>query len=73
MTRDRLLKPLVRERFVVTLRSGETFTGLLDQWDANHVVLVAAATVSEAAHPMRVDGQLFLPRGQIAYMQRLSA
>lgn len=73
MGRDRLLRKLVRERFVVTLLSGQTFSGLLDETDQAHLVLVAASSISDGSYPVNVDGQLFLPREQIAYMQRIPA
>lgn len=72
MTRDRLLKSLVRERFVVTLRGGETFSGLLDRFDANHMELVDASAISDE-DTAKVDGRLYLPRAEIVYMQRPEA
>lgn len=72
MGRDRLLRALLRERFVVTLGTGETFDGLLDRFDDKHVELVAAHAVSGSQrHP--VDGRLYLPRERISYMQRPEA
>lgn len=69
MARDRLLKNLVRERFVVTLKTGETFDGLLDDWDDRTVCLVDGHAVSET-ESVPVAGKLYLPREQVAYMQR---
>jgi small nuclear ribonucleoprotein (snRNP)-like protein len=69
MRRDRLLKQYLRERFVVTLKTGETFDGLLDDWDTQTVQLVNPVAVGEKAR-VQVDGQILLPRDQIAYMQR---
>lgn len=72
MGRDRLLRSLVRERFVVTLRGGETFDGLLDRFDEKHLELVDAHAVTETRHHA-VDGRLYLPRDQVSYMQRPEA
>lgn len=69
MRRDRVLRQHLRERFVVTLLSGETFDGLLDQWDESTLEFVDAYAVTER-NRLEVDGRLFLPRDRIAYMQR---
>lgn len=73
MARDRLLRKLLRERFQITLTTGETFDGLLDEWDGNHLVFIDAGVVTPIDE-MRtkrepVAGQLFLRRDHIAYMQ----
>lgn len=69
MRRDRLLQRLVRERFVATLKTGETFDGLLDDCDDRTLVFVDPFAVSETTR-VKVDGRLYLPRDQVAYMQR---
>ncbi len=69
MRRDRLLRDLLRERFVVTLKSGETFDGLLDQWDDAHMSFIDAYAVTTTRRNS-VDGVLYLPRAEVAYMQR---
>ena len=72
MARDRLLRRHVRDRFVVTLTSGESFSGLLDEHDSNHVTLVDAFTLGDGGQH-KVSGSLFIPRDRIAYMQRPAA
>ncbi len=72
MRRDRLLRELLRERFVVTLKSGETFDGLLDRWDDRHLSLIDAYAVTTTQRNA-VDGVLYLPRAEVAYMQRPGA
>jgi len=72
MSRDRLLKRHLRERFVVTLKTGEAFDGLLDEWDESTLELINVHAVSEKTR-VRVDGRVYLPRTQIAYMQRPEA
>lgn len=72
MSRDRLLKQLLRERFIITLKTGETFEGLLEAWDQSTIELVAPHAISETAR-VEVDGRMYLPREQIAYMQRPGA
>jgi len=66
---DRLVRSHVRSRFVVTMQSGDTFEGLLDEADDLTVVLVDAWAVTEQSR-VQVDGRLFLPRVEVAYMQR---
>lgn len=66
---DRLVRGVLRERFVVTLRSGETFDGLLVDADAKTFRLVSAWAV-DGKNRVSVDGELFLPRDQVVYMQR---
>jgi hypothetical protein len=76
VARDRLLKKLIRERFHVTLTSGESFDGLLDEWDAKHLVFVDAGTRMPLDHAQTqrvpVSGKLFLPRDRISYMQAVT-
>lgn len=66
---DRLVRAHLRARFVVTMQSGDTFEGLVDDADEVTVVLVDAWAVS-AQGRVQVDGRLFLPRPEVAYMQR---
>jgi hypothetical protein len=66
--KDRLLRAAHLERFVVTLTTGETFDGLLADADDNSVKLVGAYAVSEK-ETVQVDGDLYLPRDKVAYMQ----
>lgn len=68
--RDRLLRASLRERFLITCVDGAAFLGLLADVDAATVVLVDAAYHPPKGDPVPVDGQLFLPRARIAYMQR---
>lgn len=72
MARDRLLKALLRERFLVTLTTGETFDGLLDRHDESTIELLNVHAVT-AERRVPVDGRIYFPRGQVAYMQRPEA
>ena len=69
MRRDRLMRDLLRERFLVTMETGETFDGLLERVDEATVELVDAFAVTERSR-LAVDGRLYLPRARISYMQR---
>lgn len=70
MTRSRLIRRALRERFVVTMASGETFEGILRELDKRHLVLVDAGAIDADAGRRPVDGELWLPADQIRYMQR---
>jgi hypothetical protein len=69
VARDRLLKQVLRERFVITLKTGETFDGLLDDWDDRTIVFVDSYAVSEKAR-IPANGKMYFPRDQVAYLQR---
>jgi len=66
--RDRLLRQVHLQRFIVTLTSGETFDGLLADTDDNHIRFVDAYAVDEKSR-QSIDGDLYLPREKIAYLQ----
>jgi hypothetical protein len=63
-----LLRQVHLQRFIVTLTSGETFDGLLADADENSVKLVGAFAV-DAKSRESVDGDLYLPRSKVLYMQ----
>lgn len=74
--RDRLVRQALRREFVVTLTSGATFAGVLLDADDRTVVLTRAATISVTPRNetvrTAVDGQLFLPRDEVEYMQAIA-
>lgn len=67
--RDRLIRQTLRERFVVTMKSGATFEGLLLDADDRTVVLVESFALDENGRH-RVDGSMYLARSDVDYMQR---
>jgi hypothetical protein len=67
--RDRLLREHLRHRFVITMKTGETFDGLLNDQDESTVEFVDAGVLTRDGRVV-VDGALFLPRAGIAYLQR---
>ena len=69
MGKDRLLKNLLRERFVVTLRGGAAFDGLLVDADEKTVRLVDSFALDGKSR-VSVDGELFIPRSEIVYLQK---
>lgn len=73
--RDRLLRNVLRERFLVTLKSGASFDGLLDEWSKDHFVFVDAGSMADAPGQSRqrvaIQGELWIARADIDYMQKL--
>lgn len=70
---DRLVRSHLRERYLVTLHDGTAFDGLLMDADATTIVLVDAQQVAPNGDRLQVDGQIWLPRSGVAYMQRPKA
>lgn len=70
--RDRLVRQCLRDRFVVTLRTKETFEGLLIDAD-DKTVHLSDAHLIDGSSSLSVDGDLFLPRAEVVYMQRPGA
>lgn len=69
LRRDKLVRQALRERFVATLRTGETFDGLLVDADEKTFRFADAFAV-DGRNRVRVDGELFLPRGEVTYLQK---
>lgn len=67
--KDHLLDTIMRDRVLVTLKDGQTFHGLFDGADQNHLTLIDAEYL-KADGVTKVDGRVFLPRDHVAYMQR---
>ena len=68
--RDRLIRDALRDRFVVTMHSGEALEGLLWAVDDHTVILADAATLSQLGQRTPIDGWVYLPRAAVAYLQR---
>jgi hypothetical protein len=68
-SRDKLIRQNLRERFVITLHGGESFDGLLVEADQKTLRMVNAFAIGKNSR-VSVDGELFLPRGDVAYMQK---
>lgn len=69
--RRSLLKTALRDRFVVTLVSGDAFNGLLAEVDAQTLILDDASLHANGAW-VPADGRVFLARQKVAYMQRVT-
>ena len=68
--KDRLLKSRLREVFIVTMDDGSAWRGLLYAVDDRTLALREAERLTPDAPGTPVDGELLLPRDQLAYLQR---
>ncbi|MGN6589496.1 MAG: hypothetical protein ACTHKE_04315 [Sphingomicrobium sp.] len=68
--KDRLFLMAERGRFLVTTDSDETWDGLLLDWDESNLVLVDVSQVALNGDRLKADGELWLPRTRIKYMQK---
>lgn len=68
-SRDKLIRRSLRERFIVTLRDGETFDGLLVEADEKTIRMANVSQISRQSRAS-VDGELFIPRADIKYLQK---
>jgi small nuclear ribonucleoprotein (snRNP)-like protein len=59
-----------RKQWVVTLKSGEAFRGVLTDHDASCVVLSDAEHYSDPQTPVPVDGEVVVLLSDIKYAQR---
>jgi hypothetical protein len=69
LRRDKLVRQALRDRFVATLRNGESFDGLLVDADEK-TFRFADAWAVDKNNRVKVDGELFLPRTEVLYLQR---
>jgi hypothetical protein len=69
LRRDALVRRVVKERFVATMRGGESFEGLLLGADAK-TFRFADAWALDGKDRVSVDGELYLPRGEVLYLQK---
>lgn len=65
-----LLRDRVRSTIVVTLKTGQTYRGVLLELDHHVLVLCSAEVLSADGEHLAVDGELLILRPDIAYMQR---
>ena len=69
MWRDRVIRAHLREEFLVTLADGTGLQGLLVEADDKTIVLANVSQV-ERDRTVPVDGQLFIPRSNVLYLQK---
>lgn len=67
----RLLRQRLRRQVIVTLKSGEAFSGVLFEVDAETIVLrnAQAPEAGPRGTTIGVDGELLILRPDVAFMQ----
>lgn len=72
MRRDRILQSRLRERFVVTLKDGAAFSGVLYSSDEKCLVLRDAEAIGagENRANLPLDGEVLVLLPDVAYLQR---
>lgn len=67
----RLLRQRLRRRVIVTLKSGESFGGVLYEADADAIVLRNAEAIGmgERQSNLAVDGEVLVLRADVSYFQ----
>lgn len=67
---DRVVKRYLRTRFLITTKENRTWEGLLVEADDRSLLLLHAELIAADGTRTAADGQVFLPRADVAYMQR---
>ena len=67
---DRILRGLLRVRFLVTTHGGSTWDGLLMEVDERTIVLRDVKVIGTDGTETAADGEVLIPRSDVAYMQR---
>ncbi len=70
--RSRVISSRLRERVIVTLKTGESFAGVLFSHDKQALVLREANALGagENRADLRLDGELIVLLTDVAYLQR---
>lgn len=67
-TPDRIVAGLVRRQCIVTVKSGDSFRGVLTEADDRALVLTSVTILDDN---VQFDGQLLVLRPDVAYIQLL--
>lgn len=72
MSRSRVLRTRLRERVIVTTKSGESFGGILFSADDKAIVLreTAALGAGQRSTDLLLDGEIIVLLADVAYIQR---
>ena len=73
MSRSRVISSRLRERVVVTCKSGDSFAGVLFSHDGKALVLreTEALGAGERRTNLPLDGELIILLADVAYIQKL--
>jgi hypothetical protein len=64
------MRKQLRERFFVTPKTGMNFSGVLLNSDRNYYIFADVTVHPPDDEPQAVEGDLFIERGNVAYLQR---
>lgn len=67
---ERLIAERRAARVVVTQNDGQSFVGLIADWDTGWLLLRECESVQPQGGRIGVDGELLLPRDRVAFIQR---
>lgn len=67
--RDRILRSHLRYRVVVTMRDGATWDGVVMDADDRTLILRDVEAVQPDKSRVAADGEVLIPRDQVAYVQ----
>lgn len=72
MSRSRVISSRLRERVILTLKTGETFSGILFSHDSKALVLRQAEALGagERGTNLPLDGELIVLLPDVAYIQK---
>lgn len=70
MRPDRILKSYIRQTFLITTHSGQTWSAVVMDADERTLSLLDVEVVAPDGTRTKADGQVFLPRADVRYMQR---
>ncbi len=65
-----ILRNRLRSEVIVTLKTGETYKGVLYEADHHAIVLRSASVLKSDGSRFSVDGEVLVLRGDVAYCQR---
>ena len=68
---DRLVRDLTRSDLTITTHAGMTWQGVLWDADENSLVLRGAAAINAEGKQVPADGEVLIPRRDVAYVQRV--
>lgn len=73
MTRSRVLSSRLRERVIVTTKTGDSFAGILFSHDSKAIVLRSSEALGagDRGTNLPLDGELIVLLPDVAYIQRL--
>jgi hypothetical protein len=67
---DRVVRSHLRTRFLITTHQNKTWDAVLMDADERSLLLADTELVNADGTRTKADGQVFLPRSDVAYMQR---